>query len=202
VKKSKRRKRALKQMTTELSDGTIMIRPYRAEDVDALYKAVRESINELTRWMPSWCHAGYTIDESRAFIMSRDEARAKEEEYSFGIFDARTLGYMGGVGLNHLVREYLYANLGYWVRTSCAGRGVASRAARLAARFGLEELGLQRIEIVAAVENVGSQRAAEKTGALREGILRKRLLHHGQSVDAVLYSLVAEDLNPSDVKSS
>lgn len=174
-----------------------MLRPYRAEDTDALYEAVRESMNDLTRWMTSWCHEGYTIDESRAFIMSRDEARAKEVEYSFGIFDAQTLAYMGGVGLNHFVPEYLYANLGYWVRTSCAGRGVAPRAALLAARFGFEELGLQRIEIVAAVENIASQRAAEKTGALREGVLRKRLLLHGQAVDAVMYSLVAEDVNPS-----
>ncbi len=188
-------------MKTGFSDGTILIRPYRAEDIQALYEAVRESINELSWWMP-WCHAGYTIDESRAFIMSRDEARAKEEEYSFGIFNARTLAYMGGVGLNHFVREYLYANLGYWVKTSYAGRGVASRAARLTARFGLEDLGLQRIEIVAAVENVGSQRAAEKAGAVREGVLRKRLLHHGQAVDAVLYSLVAEDMNASDVNQS
>ncbi len=189
-------------MKTEFSDGTILIRPYRAEDTSALYEAVRESINELSRWMPSWCHAGYTVDESRAFIMSRDKAWATEEEYSFGIFDARTLAYMGGVGLNHLVREYLYANLGYWVRTNCAGRGVASRAARLTAHFGFEELGLQRIEIVAAVENVSSQRAAEKTGALREGVLRKRLLHHGQPLDAVLYALVAEDMNASDVNQS
>ncbi len=184
-------------MKTEFSDGTILIRPYREEDVEALYEAVRESINELSRWMPSWCHAGYTIEESRAFIMSRDEARAKAEEYSFGIFDARTLGYLGGVGLNHLVRESLYANLGYWVKTSCAGRGVASRATSLTARFGFEELGLQRIEIVAAVENVGSQRAAEKAGAVREGVLRKRIVLHGKTHDAVLYSLVAEDLNAS-----
>jgi RimJ/RimL family protein N-acetyltransferase len=70
---------------------------------------------------------------------------------------------------------------------------VASSAARLAARFGLEHLGFQRIEIMAAVGNIGSQRAAEKAGALREAVLRKRLLVKGQPTDAVLYSLVAED---------
>jgi RimJ/RimL family protein N-acetyltransferase len=183
-------------MKTEFSDGTITIRPYREADIQSLYEAVRESINEVSQWM-SWCHAGYTIDESRAFIRSRDEARAKAEEYGFGIFDAQTEAYMGDVGLNHLVREYLYANLGYWVRTSCARRGVASRAARLAARFAFEELGLQRVEIVAAVGNVGSRRAAEKAGAVREGVLRKRIVLRGKTHDAVLYSLVAEDMPSS-----
>lgn len=183
-------------MKMKLTDGKILLRPYRAEDLEALYEAVRESINEISPWMP-WCHAGYTIDESRAYIMSRDEARAKEEDYSFGIFDAQTEAYFGGTGLNHLVREYLYANLGYWIRTGCTGRGIASSATRLVARFGFEELGLQRIEIVAAVGNAASQRAAEKAGAVREGVLRKRLYLYGKSHDAVLYSLVAEDMSPS-----
>jgi RimJ/RimL family protein N-acetyltransferase len=183
-------------MKTELSDGQLLLRPYRAEDVQALYDAVRESIEELTRWM-TWCHAGYAIDESRAFIMSRDEVRARDEDYRFGIFDARTNAYYGGVGLNHISREYRYANLGYWVRTGSTGRGIASAAARLLARFGLEELGLQRIEIVVAVSNMGSRRMAEKTGAVREGILRKRLVHQDRPVDAVMYSLVAEDLDAS-----
>jgi RimJ/RimL family protein N-acetyltransferase len=41
---------------------------------------------------------------------------------------------------------------------------------------------------------VPSQRVAEKAGAVKEAILRKRIRLHGEPVDAVLYSLVAEDL--------
>lgn len=85
-------------------------------------------------------------------------------------------------------------NLGYWVRTSRTRSGVASAATRLIARFGFLSLGLQRLEIVVAVGNQASERVAEKAGATREGVLRKRLLIHGQPHDAVLYSLVAEDL--------
>ncbi|MEA2205760.1 MAG: hypothetical protein QOE77_2536 [Blastocatellia bacterium] len=45
-----------------------------------------------------------------------------------------------------------------------------------------------------AAGNVPSQRVAEKAGAVKEAILRKRIRLHGEPVDAVLYSLVAEDL--------
>lgn len=182
-----------RQLKTELSDGQILIRRYREEDAQIMYDAVRESIPEVSRWLP-WCHADYAIDETRAFLASQDETWGKGKDYGFGIFDAVSGAYHGGVGLNHIVEEYRYANLGYWVRTGSAGRGIASRATRLAARFGFEELGLQRVEIVAAVGNVGSQRVAEKAGALREGVLRKRLVLGGVTHDAVLYSLVAEDL--------
>jgi ribosomal-protein-serine acetyltransferase len=169
-----------------------MIRPYRAADTRAVYEAVRESVNEISVWMP-WCHADYAIEETSAFILSREEAWRSDREYTFGVFDAETGNFLGGTGLNFINRAHNCANLGYWVRSSCTGRGVASSAARLAARFGLESCGFQRIEILAAVGNIPSQRAAEKAGALREAVLRKRLLLKGQPHDAVLYSLVAED---------
>jgi ribosomal-protein-serine acetyltransferase len=176
----------------ELSDGHVLIRPYRAEDIKVMYEAVRESIAEVSPWLP-WCHADYTIEETTAFVMARDEAWERDEAYAFGVFDAAAGAYLGGVGLNFVNRIHQCANLGYWVRTSATGRGVASRATRLAARFALERLGFQRIEILAAVGNHASQRVAEKAGAAREGTLRKRLLVNGQPQDAVLYSLVADD---------
>jgi ribosomal-protein-serine acetyltransferase len=176
----------------ELSDGRIMIRPLNVADIEAEYEAVRESIPEVSVWM-AWCHPGYTIEETTAYIMSREEAWKADKDYGFGVFEVGTGKFLGGTGLNFINREHNCANLGYWVRSSCTGRGVASGAARLVARYGLEHLGLQRIEILAAVGNIPSQRAAEKAGALREAVLRKRLLVKGQPQDAVLYSFVAED---------
>lgn len=176
----------------ELSDGKLLVRPYRVEDAEALYEAARESVAEISPWLP-WCHPGYSIDEARAFMLSREDEWAGEGEYSFGVFDKETLAFFGGVGLNQFSRTHQMANLGYWIRTSATRRGAASGAARLVAQFGFRELGLQRIEIVAALDNFASQRVAEKTGARREGVLRKRLLIHTQSQDAVLFSLVAED---------
>jgi RimJ/RimL family protein N-acetyltransferase len=180
-------------MNTELRAGTLLIRPFTAADIDAVYEAVRESITELSSWLV-WCHPDYSKEETTAFILSREAGWRNEEEFSFGVFDSATGAFLGGVGLNQINRTYQMANLGYWMRTSQAGRGAASTAARRVAQFGLEELGLQRIEIVVGIENRASQRAAEKTGARREGVLRKRLRTKGQPLDAVMYSLVAEDL--------
>src|SRR5436190_23361255 len=178
----------------ELTDGDIMVRQLRADDVRPLYEAARESIPKVSVWLP-WCHENYAIEETQEFIAAR--ARADEEWYSFGIFDKDSGRFLGGVGLNFFNRVHQMANLGYWVRTSAAGRGVATRAARLVARFGFAQLGLHRIEILAAVRNVASQRVAEKVGALREGVLRKRLLIRGESQDALLFSLLPEDVGLS-----
>ena len=181
-------------MGIEIIDGPILIRSYRAEDIEALFAAARESVKELSRWLP-WCHPNYAIDETRAFVLSRAEAWENEAEYSFGVFDRENGRFLGGVGLNQINRIHQVANLGYWVRSNAAGRGVATTAAWLAARFGFEQLQFNRIEILAAVGNLPSQRVAEKIGAAREGVLRRRLLINGEAQDAVLYSLVREDLS-------
>ena len=182
-----------KPMKLELSEGPLLIRPFREGDASALFEAVRESVAEVSPWLP-WCHQNYSIEESREFIGSRELTSQGGEWYSFGIFEKVGDRFLGGIGIIFIKRMHQMANLGYWVRTSAAGRGVATVATRLAAKFGFEQLGLQRIEIVAAVDNIPSQRVAEKAGARREGILRKRLLIRGESLDAVVYSLVPEDL--------
>lgn len=180
----------------ELLDDDIVVRTFRPEDVPAVYQAARESHAELSVWMP-WYHANYAIEDTRSFILSRPECWEADNHYSFGIFHQADARFLGGVGLNFINRNHQMANLGYWVRSTATGRGIASRATRLVARFGFEKLGFQRIEIIAATANLPSQRVAEKAEALKEAVLRKRLRLHGEPVDGVLYSFVAEDFNKS-----
>jgi RimJ/RimL family protein N-acetyltransferase len=97
---------------------------------------------------------------------------------------------IGGCGINDIGEDKSRANLGYWVRSDRTGQGIAPAAAKLLAKWGFEALGLKRIEIVVAVENARSLRAAEKTGAKREGVLRNRLLIGNKPHDAVMHSLV------------
>ena len=176
----------------ELTDESILLRPYCEADAELLYAAVRESIPEVSRWL-GWCDENYSLEDSRHFITSRELASQGDEWYSFAVFEKSSDSYVGGVGLNFINRIHQFANLGYWIRSSATGRGFATRATRLAARFGFEKLGLHRIEIVAAVGNVASQKVAEKAGAFREGVARQRLLIHGKSQDAVVYSLIPAD---------
>lgn len=181
------------QHELHLNDGSsILVRPYQPDDVPLLYEAVRESINEVAPWLP-WCHPDYAIEESRGWIETRAEAWAQGTEYDFVMIDPTRGRLLGGCGINALNRANRFANLGYWVRTSCTHRGLATAAARCVAAFGFRELGLIRIEIVVATANTASQRVAEKLGATREGVLRNRILVRDQMHDAVMFSLIPSD---------
>ena len=180
-------------MSVELTRQRLHLRPPTLEDCDALYRAAIESVDMVGRWLP-WCHAAYDRAEGQAWIEACLAAWQREESYAFFIVDRRDHQLLGGCGLNEIDRLRLRANLGYWVRASRMGQGVATVAARLVARFGLETLCMQRLEIVAAVDNTASQRVAEKLGAVGEGRLRNRLRIRDVPHDAMGYSLVPSDL--------
>lgn len=176
-------------MNSTFSDGKIIIRPWLGSDSQDLFDAAYESIESVYRWLP-WCHPGYTIEESRNWITTRPMAWKNGEEYGFAILDAETKRFLGGVGINQINRIHNCGNLGYWVRATEQNHGIATRAALLLTLFGFRELNLERIEILAATGNIASQRVAEKTGALREGVLRHRLKIRDNYEDAVLFSLI------------
>ena len=129
--------------------------------------------------------------EAIEWTRTRAALAAAGQEYSFAIVDANGR-FLGGIGVNQINGLHRFGNLGYWVRSSATGRGVATAAVRQVVAFAFRETDLVRLEIVCAVGNERSQRVAERAGALREGILRNRLLLRGQPIDAVMFSLVRE----------
>lgn len=169
----------------KLTDGSIIVRPYRRSDINDLYAAARESIAEVSIWMP-WCHGGYSVEESREWVESQAQAWQEGTEYGFVITDSASGFFLGGCGLNHIGPVNRMANLGYWVRTSRTGHGVATTATLLLAQFGFRELQLNRIEILAAASNEASQRVAEKAGATREGVLQHSELLGGTVLNRLL----------------
>jgi ribosomal-protein-serine acetyltransferase len=178
---------------TELTDGTILLRPYRRSDIPELHRAITESLKEMGPWLP-FAHEGYDIRESKQWVKTRPSAWKNGRAYEFAIIDAKDGKMIGGCGINEIKQGDTKANLGYWVRTSHTGKGVAPAAARLLAKWGFDTLGLTRIEIVVAVENARSLGAAAKAGAKREGVLRNRLDIHGRIHDAVMHSLIPGEL--------
>ncbi len=156
-------------------------------------EAVEESKSELIPWC-DWCFEEYALEDTRGFLQITSEAAKQGEAFEFAIFNTKN-SYLGGCGINQINKNDKIANLGYWVRTSEMGRGLALRATRKLIKWVLQKTDLNRLEIVCAVGNTRSQKVAEKLGAQREGIARSRLCVHGIAHDAVVYSVVRHDFN-------
>ena len=176
-------------------DTNISIRPYRIQDAEAVCEAALESVLEVRPFMP-WCSPDMTASGQRSWIEAQVAAFEARKAYEFIILsaDGRCLG---GCGLNQIDDVNHRANLGYWVRSSATRRGVATGAIRQLVQWAFATTDLVRLEVLVSTQNGASLRAAEKAGAVRECVLRRRLLLHGTWHDAVIFSFVRDDNGPS-----
>ncbi len=178
----------------ELTDGDIVLRPPNHGDEEAVFKAVRSSITDLSPWLV-WCSPEYCLADTRSWINQLPGLWQQGTDHSFAVFQQHDGRLIGGCGLSQVDLNFRMANLGYWVRSDQRGRKIAARAACLAAQFGFARLELVRLEMIISIRNIPSLWAAEKTGAHREGVLRNRLVIHEKVQDAVMHSLTPADFN-------
>jgi len=169
------------------------IRHWRSDDAPALFAAVVDSLPTLSRWLP-WATPDYDLARAQAWIAHCMRMREADDEHHFGVFDEASGALLGSVGLNQRIRANRAANLGYWVAEAARGRGVAVAAARQAARYGFETLGLQRIVIQVAPDNHASQHVAMKLGAVCEGIARNGLVMPDGPTEAIVHALIPADM--------
>ncbi|HXG77625.1 MAG TPA: GNAT family N-acetyltransferase, partial [Gaiellaceae bacterium] len=173
----------------ELRDDRIVLRGWTMEDVDALTAACRDP--EIARWIP-FVPSPYSREDAEAYI--RGCLESGDERHPFAVVCAGSGMLLGSIDLS--VNAHFYrGHVGYWVAREARGRGVATDALRLLSRWALDELELQRLELVTDPDNVASQRVAKKVGFRREGVLRAHLRHpDGRIRDSVMFSLLPGEL--------
>jgi RimJ/RimL family protein N-acetyltransferase len=100
--------------------------------------------------------------------------------------------YLGEAML--VLGESQVGELGCGILEQARGRGIATTALRMLAEWSLRTLGLGRVQVIVAVENPAAVRLAKRAGFHREGLLRAYWEHHGDRLDAAIFSLLPADL--------
>jgi RimJ/RimL family protein N-acetyltransferase len=148
------------------TDGVVTLRRWRSSDAADVARACDDP--ETARWLP--VPVPYTVEDGQRYVDGIVPTQwADGAAANVAVVDAVDGALLGAVGLT--LREGI-GEVGYWTAPWARGRGVAGRAATLHAGWGFEVLGLPRVELLADVENLASQRVAERAGWQREGVAR------------------------------
>ena len=101
---------------------------------------------------------------------------------------------IGGIGFELLQGIYrITANIGYWLAQPFWGRGIGSKALARATQYGLQELGLERLQAEVFAHNRASARILEKCGYQLEATLRRNTIKDGRIHDSLLYARLRAD---------
>jgi [ribosomal protein S5]-alanine N-acetyltransferase len=177
-----------------LADEVVMLRLWRADDAPAVAAAI-DGDPEIAGWLDQ-VPQPYGLDDAHEYIAACRRGWEERTAANFAVVGAVDGKLLGSLGLRFADLPTGVAEAGYWVARDARGRGVASHALRLAARWLLDQGGIDRLQLRADALNVPSQRVAEKAGFTREGVLRS--LHYnarlGRRVDFVMFSLLPGEL--------
>jgi RimJ/RimL family protein N-acetyltransferase len=157
-------------------------------DFDAHLDAIRKALHdeEIVRWFGS---SPLTASE---FFAEKQTAWRDGTAASFAVCGP------AGVCLGQVFADFGHAetaDVGYWLLPEGRQRGYATRAVRLLSSWVLTTFPVARLQLWTEPENTASQQVAERSGFVREGVLRSfRTRRDGRRSDAVFYSLLPSDL--------
>jgi ribosomal-protein-alanine N-acetyltransferase len=163
------------------ADDAEMVAGWRAELSARQYQPLRE--------LP--------LEELRNQLAARGAnpiSRTAEGEFQWIV---ETLdGDVGWINLTTVSREHSIATIGYTIGEEFRDKGYATAAIQALVQIGFARDGLdfERLEAVAAVENVASKKALERAGFVLEGIARAYLIVNGERLDHARYGLLRADV--------
>jgi L-amino acid N-acyltransferase YncA len=155
-----------------LTDGVVRLRPWREEDV-----AFVEAAGAETPW-------------ERLTLAGALGLQRRGEGVSLIVADAGSDATLGLLFLPARPQPGV-VGVAYWIAPAARGRGVGTRAVRLAADWALAQPGTARVEAWVSPANVASQRLLAAAGFAREGVLRNFTDFGDRRGDVVVFSRVA-----------
>lgn len=166
----------------------LLLRPFRDEDLDALYVIDGD---------PGTCRYLYSAPRSRAEVRvsltRRKKMTAIEREgdairLAATLRDAGTL--VGDISFHFRSREHRLAEIGFVLHPDHHGRGYASEAVSALLTLGFESLGLHRIIGRCDPRNRASWLLMERLGMRREAYLRESEFIKGEWCDELIYAML------------
>lgn len=173
-------------------DDEVSLRMFNEEDAEEFYILTINSKPYLKKWL-GWLDHIKRVEDTAANIKARLEGMAENGGYpkSFAIIYRGKIA--GTVGFNEIIKTNRVGVIGYWLGEAFQGKGIMTRALKAFIDYGFKELGLNRIEISAAVENKKSRALPERLGFTEEGRIRQAEWLYDHFVDHVIYGLLAEE---------
>lgn len=170
----------------------IFLKELELNDAEHIFKAVDSQREYLGEWLP-FVEFTKSVKDSLDYVNSVVTMPEECKEWQFAIFcDDDFAGLAGFKGTDRLNRK---SEIGYWLKEEFQHRGIMTEAVRALMKFGFSELGLNRIQIKCAPENVKSNKIPQRLGFTLEGIEREsEFVKEGVFRDANVWSLIKKDV--------
>ena len=163
---------------------TVALRPFRPDDFAAASIVDPDPASAV--WVPPM-----PGDDGASVAEYYEACRRDGDLLHLVAADRSSDRYLGEVML--AIGEHRVGEVGCVIRPDERGHGTAVEALGLLADWALGPLGLPRLQVFVAVQNLGGLRLSERIGFRHEGVLRSYGEHDGRRFDAFVLSRLPTD---------
>lgn len=171
-------------------DHNIKLEPTNELQAPQLFAAIDNNRIHLSRFLP-WVADMQTVADLKEYLKNAEILCQQKKEASFAIIFEGVA--VGRIGLHHLNMQNKMGAIGYWLNKDAQGKGIMLKSCKAVINYGFRDLGLHRIEIKAAVNNLKSQAIPVKLNFVAEGTLRQAEFVNNQFLDLFLYSMIRDE---------
>ena len=184
----------LRDIPDTFDTARLTLRSPRPGDGPAFRAAVLESMDELRPWL-RWAVSAPESQEAEARMRHEHLEFMERTSMSFLSFVRGSNTLVGITRLQYPDWSVPSFEMGYWVRTSCAGKGYVTEAVIGLRDFAFDVLGARRLQIVCNTANTRSTAVAKRAGFELEGTLHSAARHHLTNLlyDEYFFSIVRPD---------
>lgn len=170
---------------------SVRLRPFRQDDLGLLARdAIDPAFSMPFEWTGYRSPGAYRRRWEEDAFLDKDPRRLVIVEH-----DDVGLGWVAWQDANMFGREGWAWVLGVILAPEHRGRGVGTAAQRLLAEHLFDTTVVHRLCANTEADNIAEQRALEKCGFRREGVLRRAGFRGGQWRDGVIYALLRDELH-------
>ncbi len=168
-----------------LDGRAVRLVPLAQEHAQGLYNRGREQADWA--YMPRACFVD--LADARQWI---DEALARADHVPFAVIETHKNRPVGSTRYLNIRPEHRSLEIGWtWLGREWQRTAVNTEAKYLLLAHAFERLGCVRVEFKTDARNKRSQRAIERIGATREGVLRQHMIVQDNYLrDSVYYSVL------------
>lgn len=177
-------------VTAPLEGCVIKLVPMQEKHKPELVKL----LNNPLIWEYTWRKIT-SAEQAEQLIDAALVNQSKGTDIPYVMIEQATGRIVGTTRIMHLDRTHRNAEIGCtWISPDYWRTAVNTESKSLLLQYCFEELGLIRVDFSIVSDNLRSQRAIERIGAVREGVQRKdRITAGGQAMDIVLYSIIDDE---------
>jgi ribosomal-protein-serine acetyltransferase len=155
---------AADRLPDHIEGSGLVVRRWAPADVEAMAKAVAESVEHLRPWMPWVEQEPLTLDQRRELVLGWERDWLAGGDIVLGVF--RDGEIAGGSGMHRRIGPG-GVEIGYWVHPGHLRRGVATTASALITEAAFTRAGMDRVEIRHDKANLASGGVPAKLGFTR-----------------------------------